>query len=171
MHWVATHEVIEWPIGGYPRSYVSPLSVKSGNHPELGTASLADIPSRVAKNLSEHVTGLTALLTRQEYVNPIWSSPLMLGPLLLVVVGLAGSLWPSGGSLPEWYFVAHEAMYLLWPWDLEMRFLLPIAPLAGLYAWRGGRYLLEWAARNPARAAAYTLVLSLGAAAHAGASA
>jgi len=46
-------------------------------------------------------------------------------------------------GVPEWYFVGHEAMYLLWPWDLELRFLLPVAPLAGLYAWRGGRRLLE----------------------------
>ena len=74
MSWVAIHEVIEWPIGGYPRSYIAQLGVKSGNHPELGAASLADIPSRVAKNLAEHVAGFTTLPTRLEYINPIWSS-------------------------------------------------------------------------------------------------
>ena len=116
MSWVAIHEVIEWPIGGYPRSYIAQLGVKSGTHPELGAASLADIPSRVAKNLAEHVAGFTTLPTRLEYINQIWSSPLMIGPFLLVVIGLGRSMWPSGGGLPEWYFVGHEAMYLLWPW-------------------------------------------------------
>ena len=115
MSWVAIHEVIEWPIGGYPRSYIAQLGVKSGNHPELGAASLADIPSRVAKNLAEHVAGFTTLPTRLEYINPIWSSPLMIGPFLLVVIGLGRSMWPSGGGLPEWYFVGHEAMYLRGP--------------------------------------------------------
>jgi len=167
MRWVAIHEVIEWPIGGYPRSYVAQLGVKSGSHPELGPASLADIPPRIAKNVTEHVAGFMTLLTHQEYINPIWSSPLMLGPLLLIVVGLGSSMWPRGGGVPEWYFVGHEAMYLLWPWDLELRFLLPVAPLAGLYAWRGGRRLLEWAARRPRRAAAGVILLSVPAAAHA----
>jgi hypothetical protein len=171
MRWVAIHEVIEWPIGGYPRSYISQLTVKSGNHPELGPASLADIPPRVVKNLSEHVAGFTTLLTRQDYVNPIWSSPLMLGPLLLVLVGLGTSLWPRGGGVPEWYFVGHEAMYLLWPWDLELRFLLPVAPLAGLFAWRGGRRLLEWATHRPRRAALGGLLVSVPAGAHAAVSA
>ena len=167
MSWVAIHEVIEWPIGGYPRSYIAQLGVKSGNHPELGAASLADIPSRVAKNLAEHVAGFTTLPTRLEYINPIWSSPLMIGPFLLVVIGLGRSMWPSGGGLPEWYFVAHEAIYLLWPWELELRFLLPVAPLAGLYAWRGGRQLVAWAAHTPRRVAAGTMLVSLAAAAHA----
>jgi hypothetical protein len=91
----------------------------------------------------------------------------MLGPLLLVIIGLGRSMWPSGGGLPEWYFVAHEAMYLLWPWDLELRFLVPVAPLAGLYAWRGGRQLLEWTTQHPRRTATGILMLALPAAAHA----
>ena len=89
MSWVAFHEFVEWPIGGYPRSYLSQLGVKSGNYPELGPASLADVPVRVAKNLTEHTVGYLTLLTRLGYVNPTWSSPLMIGPLILLLVGLA----------------------------------------------------------------------------------
>jgi hypothetical protein len=168
MRWVATHEVIEWPIGGYPRSDVSQLGVKNGNYPERGAASLADIPPRVAKNLTGHVVGFMTLLTRQEYINPVWSSPLLVGPLLLIIVGLAGSMWPNGGRVTEWYFLGHEAIYLVWPWDLEMRFLLPVAPLAGLYLWRGGKMLLGWASRRPRPTGAWVVSVSLLAAAHAG---
>ncbi len=171
MHWVAAHEFIEWPIGGYPRSYVSQLSVKSGNDPELGAASLVDIPPRVVKNLTERVTGLVSLLAWPGWINPVWSSPMLAVPLILILIGLGGSLWPSGGRVTEWYFLGHEAMYLLWPWDLEMRFLLPIVPLAGLYLWRGGRRLLGWAARRPRRTGAWTALLALPAATHAGISA
>lgn len=169
MRWVATHEVVEWPIGGYPRSYLSQLHVKSGNDPELGAATLADIPARVAKNLTERVAGSMTLLTRQEYVNPVWSSPLVLYPLLLILVGWAGSVWQTGGSAVEWYFAGHEAIYLVWPWDLEMRFLLPVVPLTGLYIWRGGKILVRWMIRRPRLAAAWTVPLALVAAVHAGA--
>jgi hypothetical protein len=167
MGWVATHEVVEWPIGGWPRSYVSQLGVKSGNRPELGPASLSDIPPRVARNLTEHTAGLMTLLTHLEYVNPVWFSPLILGPLLLIFVGLGISMWPGGGRVIEWYFVAHQAIYLLWPWDLELRFMVPIAPLAGLYLWRGGRRLVGWALREPRAAGAATVLVGLPAAGHA----
>jgi hypothetical protein len=171
MRWAGTHQVLEWPIGGYPRSYVSQLSVKNGNDPELGSATLADIPARVAHNLNDHVVGFLSLLTRQQYINPGWASPLILGSLILIFVGLAGSIWPSGGQVTEWYFIATEAIYLVWPWNLEMRFLLPVAPLAGLYLWRGGELLVRWAMRSPQSAVAWVAPISLLAAVVAGASA
>jgi hypothetical protein len=169
MHWATTHSVVEWPIGGYPRSYVAQLGVKNGNDPELGAATLADIPPRVATNAAYHVATFVTLLTRQQYVNPVWSSPLLLGPLILIVVGLAASIWPHGGRVTEWYFLAHQAIYLAWPWDIELRWLLPVAPLAGLYLWRGGKVLLGWVMRRPRSAVKWVVPVSLPLAAHAGA--
>jgi len=166
MHWVATHEVIEWPIGGYPRSYVAQLGVKSGNHPELGPATLADVPARIEKNLTERTVGLIGLLAWPGWITPVWSSPFLLIPLALLAIGLGVSLVPGGGTPVEWYFLGHETMYLLWPWDLEMRFLLPIAPLAGLYLWRGGARLLSWGGREPRLAGAWSAALAMPLAAH-----
>jgi len=40
-------------------------------------------------------------------------------------------------------------MSLLWPWKSEVRFLLPVAPLAFLYLWRGGKVLLDVVSRKP----------------------
>ncbi|HEX2439574.1 MAG TPA: hypothetical protein VHT71_14795 [Methylomirabilota bacterium] len=161
MHWVTTHEVIEWPIGGYPRSYVAQLGVKSGNHPELGAATLADVPARIAKNLTERTVGLIGLLAWPGWITPEWSSPLLLIPLTLIAIGLGVSLRAGGGTPVEWYFIGHETMYLLWPWDLEMRFLLPIAPLAGLYLWRGGARVVTWAGHEPRLAGAWSAALAM----------
>jgi hypothetical protein len=69
--------------------------------------------------------------------------------VLLIALGLGASLRLTGGSLSEWYFIGHEVMYSIWPWPYEMRFLLPVAPLACLYLWRGGLTLGPLAARAP----------------------
>jgi hypothetical protein len=142
--------VLEWPmLEGYPRSYFAQLRVKNGNYPELGTASLSDIPSRVAQNLNDHAATVVKLLTRKEFINPAWYSPLVLSPVLLALIGLTWSIWRTGGGFPEWYFVSYEAMYLVWPWFGDIRFFLPVAPLAFLYLWRGGKILFRLAAQTP----------------------
>jgi hypothetical protein len=150
MAWVSMHETVEWPmLEGHPRSYLSHLIVKNGIQPELGTASLTDVVARVPMNLVDRATGLMQLLTRKEYIEATWYSPLVFGSVLLISLGLGSSLRSAGGSLAEWYFMAHEAMYLLWPWPFEIRFLLPVAPLACLYLWRGGAALGRMLVRRP----------------------
>jgi hypothetical protein len=147
---VKPKEVVEWPVPGYPRSYISQLSVKNGNEPDLGMASLADVPPRVERNLVDRAVGLVTLLTGEGGRLPrTWFSPWVLGPVLLVLVGLGGSIWRTGGQMYDWYFVGHEAMYLLWPWNYEPRFFMPVAPLACLYLWRGGKAVLNWAVEKP----------------------
>ncbi len=150
MGWVAKHEVVEWPmLEGYPRTYVSQLIVKSGIEPELGTASLPDFLSRVPANVAERAVGLMQFVTRREYLDSDWYSPLVLGTVLLIGLGLGSSLRAAGGSLAEWYFIGHEAMYAVWPWPYESRFLLPVVPLALLYLWRGSIALGRQAVSAP----------------------
>jgi hypothetical protein len=142
MEWGAKHEVIQWPmVGGYPQSYISQLEMKNGNNPELGKASWRDVPLRVEKNLNDRAIALTQLITRKEYIYSAWVSPFVFVPVLLIVVGVGWSISHGGGGLSEWYFIMHESMYLLWPWNFELRFFLPVAPLAFLYLWRGGKAL------------------------------
>ncbi|HEY1374909.1 MAG TPA: glycosyltransferase family 39 protein [Candidatus Binatia bacterium] len=157
MHWASEHEALQWPmLEGYPKSYLAQLKVKNGNYPELGTATLGDIPARVTRNLNDQAVLLAKLLTRKEYINPSWFSPLLSGPVLLILLGLGFSMWPRGGNLPEWYFISYETMCLLWPWFGDIRFFLPVAPLACLYLWRGGAILLGFARQRPRVAGAWS---------------
>jgi hypothetical protein len=144
MEWGRRHEVSEWPIGGYPRSYLSQLLLKSGNVPELGSATLTDVGARVWRNAVERAANTTELLARWELTRAS-SSPAVFIPLVLVAVGLAVSINGTSGALHDWYYLAHEAMYLLWPWNFEERFFLPVIPLTCLYLWRGGRVVLRLA--------------------------
>ncbi|MGB7026629.1 MAG: hypothetical protein WBD72_04995, partial [Candidatus Acidiferrum sp.] len=70
-------------------------------------------------------------------------------PILLILVGWGASIGRRGGSIQDWYFAAFQGIYLLWPWKMETRFLLPVAPLACLYLWRGGRALFVLAKHRP----------------------
>jgi hypothetical protein len=139
-NWATAQRVDEWPVGGYPRSYLEQLAVRNGNEPELGWATLADIPGRIAQNIADRSAALDDLTTGHAGSRLFavrWFLPWILGPVVLIVIGLVRSIRRSGGTLAEWYFIVHEGIYLLWPWDFEIRFFLPVAPLACLYAWRG----------------------------------
>ncbi len=127
---------LEWSIPGYPRPYLSQLMLKNGNDPELGMATLRDIPVRVVSNAVDD-TGLLGQVLLHRWINEAWMSAAVMGPLLLILLGWGYSVWPSGGGLHDWYFAGYQFIYLLWPWNVETRFFLPIAPLACLYLWRG----------------------------------
>jgi len=141
---------LEWQIPGYPRPYLSQLRVKDGNHPELGMATWRDIPVRFADNAFNHSAWLAETLL-QRPIPGHWLFPLILGPFLLIVLGWGYSIWRTGGELHDWYFAGYETIYFLWPWHLEARFVLPIAPLACLYLWRGGE-AVAFLARHKTRA-------------------
>lgn len=138
----------EWPLPGFPQSYMSQLKVKSGNNPELGMATPTDFVVRILKNTYQQSYLLSqTLLGRSTYITSI--SILVLGPLLLIILGWCYCIWRTGGGLQEWYFAGYEFIYIVWPWTLETRFLLPIAPLACLYMWRGAEALGSLAKYKP----------------------
>jgi len=136
-HWAKERQFTEWPLPGYPASYLEQLKVKSGEYPELGMARWSDIPERVERNATIRTAELVKLLTRKPWINPYWGSPAIFGVIGLMFIGWASSIRKNGGQLHDWYFAAYELMFAFWPWDFEMRFLLPIVPLACLYGWRG----------------------------------
>ncbi len=138
----------EWPVPGFPHSYVAQLKLKDGRDPELGVVTLRDVPERILKNAYQHANLLSQMLL-QRWIYLAWMSIATIGVLLLIIVGWCYSMWPSGGGLQEWYFGGYEFIYLLWPWQLETRFFLPVAPLACLYAWRGGKAVVLLARNRP----------------------
>jgi hypothetical protein len=145
--WAHRHEVLEWHLPGYPESYVSQLKVKNGQYPELGLARLSDIPARVGQNIVARTALLGQLLT-QRYISTFWSSPGIVGVLILVALGLASSL-RTGGQLHDWYFLWYELIFWFWPWDTKSRFLFPVMPLAVLYLWRGAKMVTQSSMQHP----------------------
>jgi hypothetical protein len=145
--WAQQHQVLEWQLPGYPRSYISQLMLKNGQHPELGTANLIDISTRVGKNMVTLPLRLGQILTGR-YISPFWSSPAITGVLILIAAGLLSSL-RSGGQLHDWYFLWYEIIFLLWPWELLDRFVIPIVPLAVVYLWRGAEAIKGYSIQHP----------------------
>lgn len=126
---------LEWNLPGYPAPYLEQLKVKNGNYPELGMATLGDLPTRIVTNAFAQ-SDLLARLVLRHGVNPS-KTFLLVVPVLLVAVGWAYSIWQARGErILEWYFAGSEFIYLLWPWKMEARFFLPVAPLACFYVWK-----------------------------------
>lgn len=139
---------LDWSLPGYPASYLQQLKVKYGNHPELGFATWRDIPSRLFRNAMSE-SDILAQLCLRHGVNETKIAVVII-PVLLIAVGWGSSVWRNGGTdLLDWYFAGYEAVYLAWPWTMETRFILPIAPLACLYAWRGAQKIYITATTRP----------------------
>jgi hypothetical protein len=131
----------EWSLPGYPGSYLQQLQLKKGNYPELGMAKWSDIRERVTTNLKAESDILVQLVLRHG-VNQTRVAVIVI-PVLLIAIGWTYSVWKTGGmELLEWYFAGYQVIYLLWPWTMESRFLLPIAPLACLYVWQSCKALM-----------------------------
>ena len=52
----------EWPIPGFPQSYLSQLKLKNGNDPELGLATPLDVAVRIADNVCAQCDLLSRML-------------------------------------------------------------------------------------------------------------
>ncbi len=148
--WMSRKRFDEWPrVSGFPGPYLQQLLLKNGHDPGLGRATLSDIPGRVAWKVFEQSKQLADVLFRR-WIDPSWASLLIMGPLLLILIGWGYTVWRNGGGLEEWYFAGGEIILLLWPWKLDPRSFLPLAPLACLYVWRGMLGLV-FLAKNKAR--------------------
>ena len=151
LFWAEQHPVSIWPVHGFQESYVSQLKLKNGNIPELGTATWQDLLKRPLENEDDMATSMVTLFAHKQ-IAPAWYSPATVIPLALLLIGLAYSIRRTGGGITEWYFVGYQFLFLFWPWKFELRFQLPVAPLAALYMWRGGVVLWRRARSMPRRA-------------------
>jgi hypothetical protein len=128
---------LEWPLPGYPRPYLQQLAVKSGPEPQLGYATWGDIIVRVKTNLLDETVMFVELFS-SHWINSAWWSVVTTGPFFLILLGWGYSVWRArGDTLQEWFFAGYQFIYLLWPWKMDARYFLPIAPLACLYLWKG----------------------------------
>jgi hypothetical protein len=141
--------VYEWPLNGYPGSYLTEVFLQKGNYPELGNGSLNDIVSRLGHNLTGYALGLAAIVTRKIYIAPFWFSPAVVLPIAFIGLGVISRILQKRNGLAEWYFIAYMLMFLLWPWDYQIRFLFPVLPLAFLYVWCGVMELLRLWSEKP----------------------
>ena len=143
--WASHRQTREWSVATWDQPYTAQLFMKDGDRPELGRATWRDLPGRIGENLYNRSAVFSEMLTRHGGTN-FWPSPAIIGVIGLVIIGLGASLWKNGGQLHDWYFFWHEMTFLLWPWQTEGRFILPIFALACLYLWRGGKTVKDFAA-------------------------
>jgi len=140
--WVhsAKNAVKEWPLEGYPGSYISQLVLKSGNQPELGHAAAIDYVVRFSSNLERYMDLFVGVFTNH-WIDVTWSAFLPGTIVILAALGLVHCIFRRGSSICDWYFLFYAGICLLWPWTPEIRFLIPAIPLFFVYIFEGARVL------------------------------
>lgn len=150
MTWTARTQALNRDTS-HMATYGRQFTMKDPHRPDLGRATPVDLARRARANLIVQGARIAELLTRVPYVAPLWHAPLVVLPLALLVVGGFAALRDPDGSAVAWYFAAYFGVYLLWPFDEGVRFMLPVAPIAFVLLWRG--ILAVRAAINDARPA------------------
>lgn len=149
----ANHAVKEWSLEGYPGSYLSQVVMKNGQQPELGHAALSDYVVRFGANLEAYMDVFVGLFT-SHWVDVTWSAFVPGTIILLVVLSLLDSIFRRGPSICDWYFLSYLSIYLLWPWNAALRFLIPVIPLFCVYVFDGFYILPRFVRERPRLAGA-----------------
>jgi hypothetical protein len=131
--------------GNHMRSYASQLGMKDPHRPDLGAASPGDVIRRLAANLPEQSAAMMSVFLSLPWISPLWYSPIVIAFVLLTLAGCGSWLYADRSTFLVWYFFAYFTLYLLWPFDERVRFLLPICPLGFVFLWEGlhvtGRFI------------------------------
>jgi hypothetical protein len=119
--------------------YVAPFLGRNPYDPSAGTIGLADLPGRIASNLSLYLARhIPTSLTGRSWPGTALGVP---------VIALALGGWIRRlrkPAIPELWVLLYAGLILLWPamWSSE-RFILPLLPLLLMY----GAEMLLWALR------------------------
>jgi len=163
--WLYVHRVKSQALSAWGGAYEEVFRLADPHQPELGYASAADILLRIPGNLVQHSAHLFELASGLRWIDESWNSPFVLLPMLLVAWGFIDSAYRRRGAA-ECYFFLYALIYSVWPYDVGARFVLPIFPIAFLYAWRATGLLSNLASEHPGRFALSGLAagIALGAA-------
>jgi len=122
--------------GDAANSYFQYVTLQDAHQAGLGRVSMVEVFGRLLPGLKTQAAHAGELLTQIPWIAPVWFSPLLALPLLLVLAGLAQDL-RRGRFLGPAYLVGYGVMVALWPFDEGARFLFPLLPLLFFYVGRG----------------------------------
>ncbi len=159
------NDAIAWP-------YTEHFWARYAGHAEFGTATLRDVPTRVARQAADLATRTVGVL----YAEPVLDRLRIPGPIgvaascalaALTLLGFALAV-RRGVGVAELYVPATLALLLLWPFPVY-RHLLPLLPLLAAYVvagagWTAARLARSERAAARARVACVALLVAVNAA-------
>ncbi len=135
MLWCKQRVKPDWQ-GEFMLSYSEQIKLKNPAYPDAGYADLNDIALRLFENAIAQASNFSETIFFINWLDRTILSPLILLPILLVIVGMLKSL-KTIPSLLLTFSICHLAIFLLWPFDENARFLLPVFPFLCMYLVQG----------------------------------
>ena len=120
--------------------YGSQFRLIDPHRPSLGVADNVDVLARIPGNLKSLIGHSAEMLTNIQWISPVWTSPVVMGLLVVLVAGVISEL-RRPAPLPAYYLLGYVGILTIWPFDEGQRFLVPIAPLLFLFAASGMAFL------------------------------
>ena len=88
------------------------------------------------------------------WIDPSWTSPILMGLLVLMLCGLWRCVWREETRTCALYFMGFESIYLAWPWFTGvLRFAVEVLPFEFMFLTEGARFtFMESAGPAPCEA-------------------
>ncbi|MEO8625023.1 MAG: hypothetical protein ABI625_28320, partial [bacterium] len=134
--WTKGHIVLTYP--GEPTAYDRWFWMRDPHHPTAGEATVFQVLQRIPGNIRIQAAEAASILTNMGWIEPSWTSPLVVVSAVVLVVGLIEE-WRRSIPLVSWYVLGYMGVLAVWPFDEGTRYIMPLIPLIALLVVSGCR--------------------------------
>jgi hypothetical protein len=117
---------------------------KNPHDPDEGRVQAWELAIRPALRLPEEMSHVSEFCFLNKWIDPVWYSPLVVLPVLLIFTAVLESLTAASPNLKVLYFLSYLGILLLWPYDVGPRYILPVLPLCFIYLCQGWKRWVSW---------------------------
>jgi hypothetical protein len=157
--WSRSHKdsfLTDWHMSGYTSEFL----YKDPLQPDLGFATMTDYAKRMANNALVRAAQIASVAIPINWLSTVWYSPIVLFTLLLPMAGIWSSRHEPCKLLFGLYMLAYLALYALWPFVENARFVIPIAPVTFLFVLEGARWLKQYYLRHNKKITAMVVAIA-----------
>jgi hypothetical protein len=138
--WTKAHIVLTYP--GEPTAYDRWFWMRDPHHPTAGEATVLQVLQRIPGNIRIQAAEAASILTNMGWIEPSWTSPLVVVSAVVLVIGLVEE-WRRSVPLVSWYVIGYMGILAVWPFDEGTRYIMPLIPLIALLVVSGCRGLAK----------------------------
>jgi hypothetical protein len=142
-----TRRVALYP-GELNELYDKQFWMRDPHHPDLGAASVADVLMRIPTNIRIQAVHCAEVLTNIAWISVTWTSPLVVIATVLLLLGLVNE-FRRPSPLVGYFVVVYMGILSVWPFDEGWRFVTPLVPILGMFAYSGYRTLRAAVSAHP----------------------
>ncbi|HMO17012.1 MAG TPA: hypothetical protein PKA63_00130 [Oligoflexia bacterium] len=138
--WTSQRSEQLW-AGEYMHEYSLQFALIDPHRPMLGNVNFWGLISRVRNFIVVQAAHISEFISAQLFwINPEIYSPMVILPLILLGIGICRMFFESK-SMEAVLVLFYLGIFSLWPWDENLRFILPVFPFLLLFLISGAGFI------------------------------